>query len=81
MSDSESASSRPSNAVLERTLKKETKQAMKDEDASINIIRTAVEKALGLEAGFFKGHGTWKHKSKIIINEEVVCRASSMLCL
>lgn len=75
MSDSEasSAPARPSDTAFEKTLNEQTDILVDENKATVNSIRTAAEKALGLESGFFKTDAEWKARSKEIINKQVVC--------
>ena len=39
---------------------------------TVNSVRIDAEKGLGLEAGFYNTHATWKAESKRIIKDEIV---------
>ena len=76
MSDSElsvaSHTPVPSDNELERSLRKEVVRIQETGTApSIKAARSASEKRLGLTDGFYKGHETWKDKSKDIITDQV----------
>lgn len=75
LSDAPSASI-PPDSVLEQTLRKQVREALKagkDESVTISSIRKAAEEALGLEAGFYKNTKRWKEESKRIVHEAFVC--------
>ncbi|KAI5210076.1 hypothetical protein E4T39_00642 [Aureobasidium subglaciale] len=58
----------PSDAVLEKTLRRIVRKAEVD-PITVKRVRNAAEERLGLEAGFFKDHDVWNEKSKEIIEE------------
>ena len=75
MSESSLSDSRPDDAVLEQELRQIVRQIYKAgnlEELTVKRVRTAAEKNLGLEDGFFK-ESQWKVKSKAIIEAEAVC--------
>ena len=66
----------PPGSKLEKQLRTEIVKCFKDGtelSITVNGIRKAAEKALGLEEGFYAGHSKWKSQSKNIINDETVC--------
>jgi hypothetical protein len=66
----------PSNAILEKTLRNIVRKAEVD-PITVKRVRTAAEERLGLDTGFFKGHGEWNEKSKDIIEAAFVrCNVS-----
>ncbi|KKY26917.1 putative transcriptional [Phaeomoniella chlamydospora] len=73
MSDSESegALARPSDSIIEKLLREQTRFLKAKEGTSVNTIRTAAEKALKLDAGFLRNDAIWKSKSKDVINDEI----------
>ncbi|KAE8412009.1 hypothetical protein BDV36DRAFT_272756 [Aspergillus pseudocaelatus] len=80
VSDSESefdepvAPSVPSDDALEKALRDTVAKVYKSgnmEELTVKRVRTAAEKALGVDEGFFKGSSTWKSKSDQIIKDEV----------
>jgi len=72
MSDSEDASSSPSDAQIESTLKRNVARIFKEDRDSVSVskVRAAVEKDLKLPSGWFRGHDTWKAKSKELTESE-----------
>jgi hypothetical protein len=85
MSDSELSEARspaPSDSALEKQLRAEVGNRFKDgteEAMTLNQIRQAAEKSLGLDNGFYAGHSKWKAESKRIVLEEMVCEESLQL--
>lgn len=76
MSRSPTPTGRPSNTVLESTLRRvvdELFRAKNFEELTVQRVRLATEKSLGLEDEFFKTDRAWNKKSKTIITEAVVC--------
>lgn len=74
-SDSELSVAVPDDDALGTALKDAVNTAFangKQGELSINSIRSAVEKELDLDGGFFKSHDKWKSLSKSIIGEAVV---------
>ncbi|KAL5359751.1 hypothetical protein BJX96DRAFT_149024 [Aspergillus floccosus] len=64
----------PSDDALERALRDTVAKIYKSgkmDELTVKRVRLAAEKALDLEEGFFKSHGTWKAKSDEIIKDEV----------
>lgn len=75
MSDSSLSSVTPSQAALEQALRNAVERVYRLgnlEELTVKRIRAAVEQDLDLEEDFFKTNGTWKEKSKNIIQSEVV---------
>ena len=75
MSDLEHSTRTPSDATLEKALRKTVERVVKsDNQAELTVkrIRVAVEDELELEPGFFKGDERWKAESEKIIRDEVV---------
>ena len=77
MSDSELSEAShtpvPPDHQLEQSLRREVVRATKvGDDVTIRKIRTASEKKLGLPDGFYKGHESWKEKSKEIVQDQIV---------
>ncbi|KAK3672167.1 hypothetical protein LTR78_007920 [Recurvomyces mirabilis] len=79
MSDSElsEAVDLPTDAKITECLQQVVRDGLKaDEDITINLARSRAEKALALDAEFFKNNTTWKSKSKEIIQATVEDRQS-----
>lgn len=79
MSDSESDALSSANLPDDKTLEKALRNAVatiyrsgKMEELTVRRVRSAAEKALDLEEGFFKGYEAWKSRSDKIIKDEVV---------
>jgi hypothetical protein len=78
MSDSdlsEAMSPTPPDSTLEKQLRIEVGKRFKAETVdtmTVNQIRQAAEKSLGLDTGFYVGHTKWKAESKIIVRDEMV---------
>ena len=75
MSDSSLSEPVPDDTVLEQELRQIVRQIYKAgnlEELTVKRVRTAAEKNLGLDDGFFK-ESQWKDKSKAIIENEAVC--------
>jgi hypothetical protein len=78
MSDSElseAMSPTPSDSTLEKQIRTEVGKRFKDgtqETITVNQIRQAAEKALGLDSGFYTAHSKWKAESKRIIHDDMV---------
>lgn len=65
----------PSDLALEKQLRGEVGKRFKDgtqAEMTLNQIRQAAEKKLGLETGFYVGHSKWKAESKRIVLDEMV---------
>jgi hypothetical protein len=81
LADSESGSepyelNTPSGKELERALCDAVAKIYnsgKMEELTVKRVRTAAEKELRLEEGFYKSNGDWKSRSDQIIKDEVVC--------
>lgn len=75
MSDSEASDAPSQDANYERALRDAVVTLFKKnrDEVTVKTARTAAEKTLGVQAGFFKGDATWNPKSKDIATEEVVC--------
>lgn len=75
MSDSELSEASntpiPPDFELENSLRREVNRAA-GEGPTLNQIRTASEKRLGLPAGFYKNDAVWKAKSKEVVQDQVV---------
>ena len=83
MSDSEGSnapSRTPSDATIEEGLRDAVATLFESnkDDITVKKARTAAEKALKLQEGFFKSHATWNQKSKDVATEEVVCIVPSL---
>ena len=75
MSDVEPKLPAPSDLKLENQLRLEVKKRFRDgtqETVTINQIRQAAEKSLGLRDGWYAGPLAWKARSKTVIREEMV---------
>jgi hypothetical protein len=78
MSDSdlsEAMSPPPSDSTLEKQLRVEVGKRFKagtEDTMTVNQIRQAAEKSLGLDIGFYVGHSKWKAESKTIVRDEMV---------
>jgi hypothetical protein len=78
MSDSdlsEVMSPAPSDSTLEKQLRVEVGKRFKagtEDTMTVNQIRQAAEKNLGLDSGFYVGHSKWKADSKTIVRDEMV---------
>ena len=78
MSDSdlsEAMSPIPPDSTLEKQLRIEVGKRFKVgtvDTMTVNQIRQAAEKSLGLDGGFYVGHTKWKAESKIIVRDEMV---------
>lgn len=84
MSDSElsdaPSNATPSDSELGKSLRAELKKAAsRSDEYSVTSVREASEKSLGLPAGFYKNHATWKAKSKEIITTESVHEMIALL--
>jgi hypothetical protein len=80
MSDSDlseaMSSPAPSDSTLEKQLRIEVGKRFKaktEDTMTVNQIRQAAEKSLGLDSGFYVGHSKWKAESKTIVLDEMVC--------
>jgi hypothetical protein len=74
-SDQLSASDSPNNSQIRAALVQQVRRvfSLRDFDnLTVKRIRLAVEKKLGLDAGFLKNHVAWKDPSKDIIEKEAV---------
>jgi len=58
--------------TIESTLRKNVQQLYDTPDLTINRIRTAVEKKLGLETDYLKNDNSWSKRSKDIIKDAIV---------
>jgi len=67
----------PDDATIEQTLRDVVKNLA--EGSSVNDVRAATEKQLGLDQGLLKS-GTWKTRSKEIIHEALVSPGSAVGC-
>ena len=71
----------PTDAELERSLRREVAnkfKAGKQDEITVNAIRTLSEEGLGLETGFYAARAEkWKGESKRIVKDEVVCSSIS----
>ena len=75
MSDSSLSSASPSQSTLEQALRLAVQRVYKLgnlEELTVKRVRSAAEKDLDLEDGFFKSDETWKERSKNVIQSEVV---------
>lgn len=78
MSDSdlsEAMSPAPSDLALGTQLRSEVGKRFKDGthgEMTLNQIRQAAERNLGLDTGFYVGHSKWKAESKRIVLDEMV---------
>ena len=77
MSDSELSEAShtpvPPDSEIEQSLRREVNRATKDGgDVTLRSDRTASEKKLGLPDGFYKGHETWKDRSKEVVHDQLV---------
>ena len=75
MSVSSLSSATPSHATLEQALRDTVQQVFQSgnlDELTIRRVRTATEKRLDLEDGFYKNDPLWKEESKITIESEVV---------
>jgi hypothetical protein len=78
MSDSdlsEAMSPTPPDSTLEKQLRIEVGKRFKAgtvDTMTVNQIRQAAEKSLGLDNGFYVGHTKWKAESKTIVRDEMV---------
>lgn len=75
MSESSLSSATPSHATLEQALRDTVQQVFQSgnlDELTIRRVRTATEKRLDLEDGFYKNDPMWKEESKTIIESEVV---------
>jgi hypothetical protein len=78
MSDSdlsEAMSPAPSDSTLEKQLRIEVGKRFKagtEDTMTVNEVRQAAEKSLGLDMGFYVGHFKWKTESKTIVRDEMV---------
>lgn len=78
MSDSdlsEAMSPAPPDSTLEKQLRVEVGKRFKagtEDTMTVNEIRQAAEKSLGLDTGFYVGHTKWKAESKTIVRDEMV---------
>ncbi|KAI5363968.1 Putative HIRA-interacting protein [Septoria linicola] len=79
MSDSDSdelsnAAALPADDQIEQCLKRVTRKIISTGHVTTNKARDAAEQELGLDAGFFKQHDTWKARSKeiveLVVNED-----------
>ena len=69
------SNSEPSEALLERSLRKAVRTVYDDgsaEDLTVKRIRRRTEQSLALAEDFFRNDSVWKERSKTIIQEEVV---------
>jgi hypothetical protein len=68
-----------SDLTLEKQLRNEVGKRFKDgtqQAMTLNEIRQAAEKKLGLHSGFYAGHSKWKAESKRIVLDEMVREGS-----
>lgn len=78
MSDSElsePSAPTPPDSKLEAQLRREVQKRFKNgttETMTVNEIRQAAEKSLGLVVGFYASHTTWKSESKRVVKDEMV---------
>lgn len=75
MSESSLLSEVLSHATLEQALRDIVHRAYKTgdlNDLTVKRVRTAAEKSLDLEDGFYKNDPSWKEESRRIIQSEVV---------
>lgn len=75
MSDSSLSDALPSDATIEQCLRKAIQKVYKSgklEDLTVKRMRKAAEEDLDLQDDFFKNHSTWKERSKVVIQSEVV---------
>jgi len=73
----------PSDSTLEKQIRIEVAKRFKygtEMTMTINQIRQAAEKSLGLEPSFYTNHSTWKAESKKIVRDEMVS-GSSCACV
>ncbi|OAX84536.1 hypothetical protein ACJ72_01081, partial [Emergomyces africanus] len=72
-SDSLSSTGIPSDTVLEKGLRDTVAGIFKKgnlEELTVKRVRSATEKALGIEEGFYKNDEIWKARSDQIIKQE-----------
>jgi hypothetical protein len=81
MSDSETDA--PSKAAVSNAIRDvviSVHKAGNDDDLTVNLVRTAAEKKLGVPAGFLK-QNEWKNESKTLIKDAVVCLPPALALL
>lgn len=72
----------PSDDELERVLRKVVQDLYKSgnlENLTVKRVRKAAEAQLDVKEGFFRDHGTWKERSKEIIQSEVVRKPQRLI--